>query len=100
MHSPEHRPGAGGDAVKSSFSARWNDAPAWGERYLMAEWARTSELDGFFVFHSLLAEGMLRHGRWSGAYRFERTDRPEEERLVDPFRSRRPHLRRRLTRRR
>ena len=92
VHSPEHRAGAGGDAVKSSVSVRWYDTPPWGERYLLAEWARTSELGGFFVFHSLLAEGMLRRGRWSGGYRFERTDRPEEERLVDPFRTRRPHF--------
>ncbi|MEP6589663.1 MAG: hypothetical protein ABJC19_00640 [Gemmatimonadota bacterium] len=91
-HSPEHRPGAGGDAVKSSASLRWRDTRQWGERYLMAEWARTSELDGFFVFHSWLAEGMVRRGRWAASYRYELTDRPEEERLVDPFRTRRPHF--------
>ena len=91
-HSPEHRPGAGGDAVKSSVSARWKDSPQWGERYVLAEWARTSELEGTFVFQSVLVEGMLRRGRWSGRFRLERTDRPEEERLDDPFRSRRPHL--------
>lgn len=65
VHSPEHRPGAGGDAIKSSASVRWHDTPAWGERYLMAEWARTSELARFFVFHSVLVEAMLRQGRWS-----------------------------------
>jgi hypothetical protein len=92
VHSPEHRQGAGGDALKSSLSARWKDAPSWGERYLMAEWARTSELDGVFVFHSVLVEGMLRRGRWSGRFRLEQTDRPEEERLDNPFRSRRPHF--------
>jgi len=92
VHSPEHRLGAGGDADKLSISARWHDQPAWGECYALAEWARTSELDGFFVFRSVLAEGMARRGRWSAAYRFEQTDRPEEERLFDPFRSQRPHL--------
>ncbi|MEO5826921.1 MAG: hypothetical protein ABIR59_13605 [Gemmatimonadales bacterium] len=92
VHSPEHRPGAGGEARKASASARWRDAPAWGERYAMVEWARTSELDGFFVFHSVLGEAMVRRGRIGVAYRFERTERPEEERLADPFRSRRPHL--------
>ena len=91
-HSPEHRQGAGEDVVKSSASLRWRDRPDWGERYLMAEWARTSELDGFFVFHSVLVEGMARRGRWDIAYRFERTDRPEEERLENPFRTRRPHF--------
>ncbi|MEO5798243.1 MAG: hypothetical protein ABIZ70_10835 [Gemmatimonadales bacterium] len=92
VHSPEHREGAGGNVVKSSLSARFADQPQWGERYLMAEWARTSELDGFFVFHSVLAEGMLQRGRLSGAYRFEVTDRPEEERLDNLFRTRRPHF--------
>ncbi len=92
VHSPEHRPGAGGEARKMSASARWHDAPSWGERYALVEWARTSELDGFFVFHSLLGEAMVRRGRLAAAYRFERTERPEEERLADPFRSRRPHL--------
>ncbi|MES2305876.1 MAG: hypothetical protein V4558_10215 [Gemmatimonadota bacterium] len=92
VHSPEHREGAGGNVVKSSLSARFADQPRWGERYLVAEWARTSELDGFFVFHSALAEAMLRRGRLSGAYRFEVTDRPEEERLMDLFRTRRPHF--------
>ncbi len=92
VRSPEHRPGAGGDADKLSASVRWHDMPEWGERYGMIEWARTSELDGFFVFRSLLGEAMVRRGRWLAAYRFERTERPEEERLGDPFRSRRPHF--------
>lgn len=90
--SPEHRPAAGGRAEKTSASFRWKDAPSWGERYLMAEWARTSELEGTFVFRTVLVEGSLRRARWSAGYRFESTDRPEEERLIDPFRSLRPHL--------
>ncbi|MBL0180698.1 MAG: hypothetical protein IPP98_16570 [Gemmatimonadetes bacterium] len=90
--SPEHRPAAGGRAEKASASLRWQDAPSWGTRYLMAEWARTSELEGTFVFLSVLAEGSIRRGPWSAGYRFEATDRPEEERLLDPFRSLRPHL--------
>jgi hypothetical protein len=92
VHSPEHRPGAGGEHDKLSASARWHDRDARGERYAMIEWARTSELDGFFVFHSLLAEGSLRRGRLIGSYRFERTERPEEERLADQYRSLRPHI--------
>ncbi|MEI2721478.1 MAG: hypothetical protein V9E87_15380 [Gemmatimonadales bacterium] len=90
--SPEHRLAAGGRAEKASTSVRWKDAPSWGERYLMAEWARTSELEGTFVFRTVLVEGSLRRARWSAGYRFESTDRPEEERLIDPFRSLRPHL--------
>jgi hypothetical protein len=43
------------------------------------------------VFHSLLAEGAWTAGPHRLQYRFERTDRPEEERISN-FRSRRPHL--------
>jgi hypothetical protein len=92
VHSPEHRPGSGGEHDKLSASMRWHDTRAHVERYAMIEWARTSELDGFFVFHSVLAEGMLRRNRWQASYRFERTERPEEERLADPYRSLRPHI--------
>jgi len=87
VHSPEHRAGAGGDAHKISTSARGHDKGNWGERYALVEWARTSELDGAFVFRSALAEATVRRGRWGVAYRLEQTERPEEERLSDPFRS-------------
>lgn len=92
VKSPEHRPGSGGMMDKWSASLRWHDRSAWGERYLLAEWARTDELDGTFRFQSVLIEGSLRRGRWSGGYRLEATDRPEEERLIEQFRSLRPHL--------
>jgi len=55
------------------------------------EWARTSEARGFFVFRSLLAEGAWTAGLHRLQYRFERTERPEEER-ISLFRSLRPHL--------
>jgi hypothetical protein len=91
VHSPEHRPGAGTDQHKWSLSGRW-EGPAGGHPvYALIEWARTSEAAGFFVFHSLLAEGAWSAGRHRLYYRFERTERPEEERISD-FRSRRPHL--------
>ncbi len=90
VHSPEDRLGAGVDDNKQIVSARWDDMRPTSEHYLLAEWARTSEAGGFFVFHTFLAEGMLVHGRWEAAYRFERTERPEEPRLTDPFRSLRP----------
>ncbi len=92
VHSPEHRLGAGGEAEKISLSTRWHDRRAWGESYALAEWARTSELGGAFVFRSALGEAMLQRGGWGVAYRFEQTERPEEERLSDPFRSLRPHI--------
>jgi hypothetical protein len=92
VHSPEHRGGAGGNHEKLSTSMRWHDDGPRSERYALVEWARTSELDGFFVFHSVLAEAMLRRGSLQVGYRFERTERPEEERLEDRYRSLRPHL--------
>ena len=91
VHSPEHRPGAGTDQGKWSVAGRWERSVGGHPVYGMLEWARTSEAEGFFVFHSLLAEVA-----WGGCphrlqYRFERTERPEEERIAR-FRSLRPHL--------
>jgi hypothetical protein len=60
--------------------------------YGLIEWARTSEAEGFFIFRSFLAEGAWTMGRSRLHYRFERTERPEEERTLDPFRSVRPHF--------
>lgn len=91
VHSPEHRPGAGTDQAKWSLSARWSRPVGGHPLYGLLEWARTSEANGFFVFHSLLAEGAWAAGRHRLQYRFERTERPEEER-VSRFRSLRPHL--------
>jgi hypothetical protein len=91
VHSPEHRPGSGTDQNKWSVSGRWDGRVKGHRLYGLAEWARTSEAEGFFVFHSFLAEGAWTIGPSRLHYRFERTERPEEERLT-PFRSRRPHL--------
>lgn len=92
VHSPEHRLGSGTDQHKWSVSARW-DGPLGGSQvYGLAEWARTSEAEGTFVFHSLLAEGAWTTARSRLHYRFERTERPEEERTLSPFRSVRPHF--------
>ncbi len=91
VHSPEHRPGAGTDQGKWSLSARWSRPIGGQPVYGMVEWSRTSEARGFFVFHSLLAEGAWSRGRHRLQYRFERTERPEEERISN-FRSLRPHL--------
>jgi hypothetical protein len=91
VHSPEHRPGAGPDQSKWSVSGRWVGEVKGFPVYGLAEWARTSEAEGFFVFRSFLAEGAWSAGRGRLHYRYERTERPEEER-VTPSRSRRPHL--------
>ncbi len=92
VHSPEHRPGAGTDQHKWSVSGRWDGDIRGYPVYGLAEWARTSEADGFFVFRSFLAEGAWTKGSSRLHYRFERTERPEEERTLDPFRSVRPHF--------
>jgi hypothetical protein len=91
VHSPEHRPGAGPDQDKWSAAGRWTRPIDGHPAYVLAEWARTSEADGFFVFHSVLVEGAWSTGPHRLQYRFERTERPEEERIAR-FRSLRPHL--------
>ena len=89
VRSPEHRPGAGADQTKRHLGATFH--PAGPRLTIFGEWARTSELDGFFRFDSWLTEAVWRGRRVQIQYRFEATDRPEEER-VSPFRSLRPHL--------
>jgi hypothetical protein len=90
--SPEHRPGSGLAQRKRDLSARYSGALGRHPAYALVEWANTAEADGFFQFSSILGEGSWSAGRHRFAYRFEHTSRPEEERLVDPFRSERPHL--------
>ncbi len=89
VKSPEHRPGAGSDQTKHHVGVTIR--PAGPAVSVFAEWARTSELDGFFVFDTWLTELAWRIPAIQIQYRFEATDRPEEERL-SPFRSARPHL--------
>jgi hypothetical protein len=92
VHSPEHRPGAGPGQDKRSASARWERRTDRRRTYALIEWAHTTEAGGAFDFSSVLAEGEVRRGSHRGYARLERTERPEEERFVDPFRSLRPHL--------
>jgi len=64
-------------------------------RYLLAEVARTDEGRGgqrAFRFHSALAEGLVSMRGWSLAARIERTERPEHDRLLDPFRIPNGHI--------
>ena len=92
VKSPEHRAGAGTDQSKWSLASYWSGQLGRFPVYGLLEWARTSEAGGFFTFNSLLAEGAWTVGRSRLHYRFERTDRPEEERTANPFRARRPHF--------
>jgi hypothetical protein len=90
--SPEHRPGAGPDHFKWNASASLARKAPHGRIAALAEWARNSELGGLFAFESGLLEAEWA-GRRSRAYvRLERTERPEELRTTDLFRSQRPHL--------
>ena len=64
-------------------------------RYLLLEVARTDEGFGsrrVFRYNSMLAEGSFGVGRWQVAARAERTERPESERLLDPFRIASGHI--------
>jgi hypothetical protein len=91
--SPEEPGGFGLDQRKRSASARAISDD--GARYLLAEWARTVEHDhnsglDAFAYETALLEGATRAGPLGVALRFEQTERPEEERLLDPFRTARP----------
>jgi hypothetical protein len=91
--SPEETGGFGLDQRKRSVSARFISSD--GGRYLLSEWARTIERDhsrheDFFAYESVLAEGAMTVGAVGMALRFEQTERPEEERLANPFRTPRP----------
>jgi len=88
LKSPESPSGAGVDQRKRSASIRLEDVQHSG--YALVEWARTADYVGSaqtFAFNSLLAETWAKYDRLSAGLRFERTDRPDEERLVDPFRT-------------
>jgi hypothetical protein len=92
VKSPEQRQGAGPEQRKRELSARFSGTVATRPAYAQLEWARTVDAGGAFVYHSLLAEGAMTFGRMRPYARFERTERPEDTRTADPFRSVRPHL--------
>jgi hypothetical protein len=88
VKSPENATGGGLDQRKQSASIRLEDPQRSG--YALLEWARTADYAGgeeAFAYNSLLAETWARYGAVNGALRFERTDRPDEDRLLDPFRT-------------
>jgi hypothetical protein len=95
VKSPEVQSGHGLDQRKSSVVARFNHETTDTWRYALVEWAQTRETDqGATItsLHSVLGEAAA--CRWGiiGAVRAERTDRPEEDHLLDPFRTPRPPL--------
>jgi len=88
VRSPESPRGGGEDQHKQSASIRLEDAQRSG--YGLLEWARTSDYVGStrtFSFTSVLAETSARYGAASGALRFERTERPDEPRLTNEFKT-------------
>ena len=120
VKSPELDRGGGLDQRKWNVSLRFEDEPAlpgregaapvghdhvvhstemsdepsgsW-RRYGLVEWGRSADYDAgekFFSFTTILAEGELARGPLAVAARLERTERPEEERLSDPFRTHQP----------
>lgn len=93
VSSPEYALGNGLDHRKKSASLRYESGPTSPRRYALVEWASTVEYLGdeaTFDFRSLLGEGEVRGRRAAVALRVERTERPDEERLLDPFRTPRP----------
>jgi hypothetical protein len=88
VKSPEVAAGGGADQRKQSASIRLEDAQHSG--YGLLEWAHTGEyVDGSKTmgFTSILAETWAKYEAVSGAIRLERTERPDEARLADPFRT-------------
>lgn len=90
VKSPEQPHGGGLDHRKLSASLRFERSGT----YALAEWARTMEEEAsttVFSFNSLLAEGSFVIDRFRLFGRAERTERPEEERAANLFRTPRPH---------
>ena len=88
VKSPEVAAGGGADQRKQSASIRLEDAQHSG--YGLLEWAHTAEYVGVtktLGLTSLLAETWAKYEAVSGAIRLERTERPDEARLADPFRT-------------
>jgi hypothetical protein len=92
--SPEIRIGGGWDQRKWSASVRYDRDHARGAIRGLVEWNRTTQVDRgtrVFSFGSVLAEAELEVDGWRPAIRLERVERPEEQRLSDPFRTPWPH---------
>lgn len=94
LTSPEMPRGEGRDHRKWSVSGRYDALYDWGSLYALAEWSRTTELaEGLDTgsYDGFLAEASLDRDGWRPGLRVERTDRLEEARTFDPFRTEWPH---------
>ncbi len=89
--SPEDRDGKGVRQRKWNVTGRWeSQAMAAAHTYALVEWSSTDEINRgrrAFTFASLLGEMEVSASGNAVALRLERTVRPEEERLLDPFRT-------------
>ena len=93
VKSPEYREGQGLDQRKAHLGLRLEHDGGLLTRYALVELARTTDVDrgrDLYTFDAALAEGALCRGDAGVALRWERSDRPEEERLLDLFRTTRP----------
>ena len=89
--SPDIIQGGAADHAMLSASVRWEGSITQAiSGYAFAEFEQNDEKIPFnegFRYESALAEVMASNRLLSVAARFERTDRPEHERLLNPFRS-------------
>ncbi len=89
--SPELQQGGAFDHRQHHASFRFERANQRGDaRYVLTEWARTDEITNgktAFRYHTALVEGQYGWRGASGALRLEHTERGEQTRLRDPFRS-------------
>ena len=93
LRSPDIAFGGGLDQRKRSASIRFENAAGSWRPYGLLEWASTDVMDRSeraYALRSALAEVAGRVRGVGVAARLEITDRPEEERGLDPFRSPRP----------
>jgi hypothetical protein len=93
VRSPEYREGHGLDQRKRHLGFRVENALAPLAPYALVEWAQTEEVDRgrrLYTFAALLGEAAVCRRGVGVAFRVERSDRPEEERLLDLFREPRP----------
>lgn len=91
--SPEQPFGGGLDHKAWNVSTRVSKATGPGTLYGLAEVGRAGEFSTeieVFHFDTFLAEAAYQLADWRIAARYEVSDRPEEERLTDLFRSVRP----------
>jgi len=91
--SPEVHVGHGLDQRKSSVVARFSRQAPDSWRYGLLEYAHTDERElgeRVNTLSSILGEAAYCANGFVVAGRLERTDRPEEEQLADPFRTPRP----------